>query len=247
MWLEFISNLVTRVEIISVGAVKVCVCYQSVLSLFLKRPILILIFVLAKSPSSTDSLKRLPIYSSRSVAKTIKKFDIIDKSPKSVVSNNSHLKAVRSSKTEKNDANLLEVNNKLNEKTLSSPVQQKKLLSCPQPVDDRNEKVSSKSNVEKIVQKISPPSNGTNNLKPVSSVKYKCPSPSLLRKTQAVLAKEQSNEYYMSKHSKEKNNSNHLNDQISNTCPKSPAVSRKDKPKSASFQKAAAFWNSPKS
>ncbi|KAJ3662886.1 hypothetical protein Zmor_007204 [Zophobas morio] len=209
-----------------------------------------------KSPSSTGSLKRLPIYSSRSVAKTIKKFDKIEKSPKTVVNNrfdkdqNSKL-----SNKDKNEVNMLEVNNKLNSvKTISSPIQQKKIFSSPKFVENKNESVVCKSKVEKIVQKMSvSDSNAANNnnnninLKPVGSVKCKCPSPSLLRKTQAVIAKEQSNEYYMSKHNHENkvHTPKHMVDQNSKF-PKSPVAGRREKPKSASFQKAAAFWNSPK-
>ncbi|KAL3284834.1 hypothetical protein HHI36_018973 [Cryptolaemus montrouzieri] len=73
---------------------------------------------------------------------------------------------------------------------------------------------------------------------PKQSLRYRSPSPSLLRKTQAVIAKEQNNERYLSQLAN-KNITNGTKSKINST-------PRKDKPQSEKFQRVAAFWNTPK-
>ncbi|VEN54177.1 unnamed protein product [Callosobruchus maculatus] len=159
--------------------------------------------VKSKSPSAAGSLKRLPIYTSRTVANTIKKFDQPENQNSPTIT-----KTDSFTKSDRNRGNHV-------------------------------------SKIDKIVERLSTPdkpTNGSNTLAP--TVRYRSPSPSLLRKTQAVIAKEQANEYFVAKQGlKSPLNSPKLN---RSNYPKSPSLGRKDKPKSESFQKAAAFWSSPK-
>lgn len=84
---------------------------------------------------------------------------------------------------------------------------------------------------------------------PTSPVKFRSPSPSLLRKTQAVIAKEKCNENYIAKNipkspvASQKRTSIYNNNSHKLSCPNSPVVNRREKPKNESFQKAVAFWN----
>lgn len=151
-------------------------------------------------------MKRLPIYTSRTVAGTIKKFDARDTTDKPPLP-----------KPEQNHRTLKPNGNGVTSIHTTSTL----------------EKTSTHtSRVEQIKEKLSS-NEKLNTLSAASpTVRFRSPSPSLLRKTQAVIAKEQSNEYYVSKHGK------YVPDQ------QSPTVNNKDKPKSDSFRKAAAFWNS---
>lgn len=83
---------------------------------------------------------------------------------------------------------------------------------------------------------------------PTSQVRYRSPSPSLLRKTQAVIAKEKSTEHYVANNIPKSPVASHKQTSLypkSNkmSCPNSPLVNRKEKPKNENFQKAVAFWN----
>lgn len=95
--------------------------------------------------------------------------------------------------------------------------------------------------------------------KPQQQIKYKLPSPSLMRKTQAFMAKENSNEFLSARRfdkpppspkSARKNLIVNSNEKIESnaflTTIKSSKKDEKVRQKSESFQKAAAFWNNPK-
>lgn len=183
--------------------------------------------VLGKSPNTTSSLTRLPIYSSRSVQNTIKKFDNIDSVPKNTVYSNKN--KVQSKK----ESTKLEIatNNFNNHFNKHLPLSQE----VQSTVIERKEKlVNHKFQVDEIIENektnvISHSvENGNSKIE-----KNPYPSSSLLKKTQSVLAKE---------------NGKDQNLKIRPSGPQSPDMNKKDitKPKSASFQKAAAFWNSPK-
>lgn len=189
----------------------------------------------AKTYSTSDSLKRLQIYSSRSVANAIKKFDNLDSSPDSSNPSPVHLSPVETvSKKETKSRSPSRL------KTPPSNNQNVKLTS--ELTSTRRSSPNENSPRQKNNTSSKPPKsdNPTNGSPPI--VRYRCPSPSLLRKTQAVIAKEQCNEYYLAKNGLLSPNS--TNQRF--TCPKSPVLNKREKPKSESFQKAAAFWNSPK-
>nr|XP_023019109.1 myosin light chain kinase, smooth muscle-like [Leptinotarsa decemlineata] len=188
----------------------------------------------SKPPSASDGLKRLPIYISRTVAGTIKKFDTPDKSTYSM----------RKTIDQQN-------------KTMSNTILRD---SCNDGNHDKGSSVESVttkecepvSRVEKIVEKFSSNEKLSDDVLSSASttIRYRSPSPSVLRKTHALIAKGQCNDEYMLKAGMD---SSQLSPKlapkfgsINITSPKSPLVNRKDKPKSESFQKAAAFWNSPK-
>lgn len=104
------------------------------------------------------------------------------------------------------------------------------------------------SRVDQMLEKFS---NEKNSLTvPAPQIRCKSPSPSLLRKTQAVIAKEKCNEHYMAKNIPKSPVASHKMASICNkpnrtSCPNSPAINRKEKPKNENFQKAVAFWNLP--
>lgn len=195
-----------------------------------------LFFISGKSPSAASSLKRIPIYTSRTVAGTIKKFDSTpdNKSINNVKINHTHNNCNNNSQICHNDKfnNTKAVTNFSNR-------------------DCTNNVTKHVSRVDKIVEKLS--NNDQNNKDgnlTVSTpiVRYRSPSPSLLRKTQAVIAKEKCNEYYMTKQALRSPVCSpkiaHVNNSSNKVpCPNSPSLIRKGKPKSESFQKAAAFWN----
>lgn len=200
-----------------------------------------------KSPSATSGLKRLPIYTSRTVAGTIKKFDATHDStemptiviPKKEVNSQCKSKHIINNHKFSNN-NHVEQNNDIN-----------KIKICSKLVTKHDDQHFSK--VEKIVEKLSNiEKTSENNTLTTTTVRYRCPSPSLLRKTQAVIAKEQCNEYYMAKQAlKSPTNTPNLtpkstSNKVAYHRSRSPLVNKKDKPKSESYQKAAAFWNSPK-
>lgn len=187
------------------------------------------IFPLGKSPTAAGSLKRLPIYTSRTVAGTIKKFD-------------------------PSNQNLTKPNNK------SSPKPEtylsRSLERTPESyLDNKNRNNLSNidrkdiRHVSRVEQMLGKFSEDKSFLPvPISPIKFRSPSPSLLRKTQAVIAKEKCNDHYMAKTipkspvasqkvTSSYNNSHKL------SCPNSPVVNRREKPKNESFQKAVAFWN----
>lgn len=83
---------------------------------------------------------------------------------------------------------------------------------------------------------------------PAPQLRYRSPSPSLLRKTQAVIAKENCNEHYLARNiPKSPVASQKMTSVYSKSskipCPSSPLVNRRETPKNESFQKAVAFWN----
>lgn len=92
----------------------------------------------------------------------------------------------------------------------------------------------------KPVRKFLNEENGSTSKKPDNPAKYRYPSPSLTRKTQSFIAKEQNNEFLMSKRA----DKSHAKRKSSN--PQSKVNEENSiKTKSESFQKAAAFWNNP--
>lgn len=199
--------------------------YQQFLLIFCTFP--------GKSPSAASSLKRLPIYTSRTVAGTIKKFDPSQEN-----------KSTNTNQTTNNNTN----NNSHQMSCNNNSTNTKASTKC---LNNENTKKSNKhiSRVDKIVEKLSNKEtvgnhDGNLTVSP-PTVRYRSPSPSLLRKTQAVIAKEQCNEYYMAKQALKSPVASPKRVHVSNKvpCPPSPNVFRKDKPKSESFQKAAAFWN----
>lgn len=177
-------------------------------------------FFIGTSPPAASSLKRLPIYTSRTVAGTIKKFD---KTQEPI----STPKTPSSRSLERTPYNNLENTN----------------------LSKRNTKTDTRhtSRVDKILEKFSKKEPDTIPV-PVSQIRYRSPSPSLLRKTQAVLAKEKCNEIYMTKNVPKSPVASHKMSSVYNKtnkvpCPNSPVVNRREKPKSENFQKAVAFWN----
>lgn len=81
-----------------------------------------------------------------------------------------------------------------------------------------------------------------------NTTRHQLPSPSLLRKTRAVIAKEQQNTQLMLCKKTSPTAKKKVTNSIKNS--QSPPFARKlkgnEKPKSDSFQKAAAFWNKQK-
>ncbi|KAG5884433.1 hypothetical protein JTB14_024376 [Gonioctena quinquepunctata] len=192
-----------------------------------------------KSPSAPSGLKRLPIYTSRTVAGTRKKFDTSNGNPdisiQSVEKTNGH-------------PNKIHLNNKIRDNSNDND-SNRKTRSHFGTVERKGEKHVSR--VEKIMEKLSGNENSAENAlsSAPTTIRYRSPSPSILRKAQAVMAKEQPDGKYTSNDVDSPQGSPMSAPKfgsINITCPKSPLVNRKDKPKSESFQKAAAFWNSPK-
>lgn len=103
------------------------------------------------------------------------------------------------------------------------------------------------SRVDKMLEKFSKEEKNTLTV-PTPQVRYRSPSPSLLRKTQAVIAKEKCNEQYTAKNIPKSPVASHKLTSVFNKstkipCPSSPVVNKREKPKNESFQKAVAFWN----
>lgn len=241
----------------------------------------------AKSPPPSESLRRLPIYTSRTVAGTIRKFDnqkssqenspIFEKTPSPIIlltrtpefsrkSPNNRQSPIFSRKYDgsvnSRDTMLSCKNHQTDPKysptsrdicpcrtppknsDLSSSNLPSKIavLKPPSPSDETTKPRTSK--VDRLVQKIEQKSiqnnvtTGGGALNTASpTVRFRSPSPSLLRKTQAVINKEKCNEFYRAKHSDE-----------FPSHPKSPIFSRKDlvgKNRDC-FQKVSTFWNTPK-
>ncbi|CAG9821697.1 unnamed protein product [Phaedon cochleariae] len=174
----------------------------------------------SKSGTASNSLKRLPIYTSRTVAGTIKKFDFSPTTPeKSIVPSTK-----KNSFSEK--CNISENNNNNHDDSKSD-----KMLNGNKHV----------SRVDRILEKLSINDNVMCSASTtVATVRYRSPSPSILKKARAVTGKNNLDGGQEMIDSPPKFNS------IKISCPQSPLVNKKDKPKSESFQKASAFWSSPK-
>lgn len=193
----------------------------------------------AKPQTASESLKRLPIYTSRTVANTIKKFDVHSSSPSQeeppcpviLITNSPQL-----SRKPVNTTTHSASNSRVDAAT-SSRIGQDSARRCKHATETDAEPRLSK--IDRLVKKLekNKPNDGGNDLvtaKP--TVKYRSPSPSLLRKTQAVINKEQCNELYRAKH----NLGAH---KVNQPSPLSPNLSRRQ---NDSFKRATAFWNSPK-
>ncbi|XP_060535558.1 myosin light chain kinase, smooth muscle [Cylas formicarius] len=146
----------------------------------------------SQPPNAGHCLSRLPVYTSRTVTATRKKFDRPEATP---------------------------TNQRLRQAPPSSPAPVRK----PRP-----------HAVDRLVERLEGGGDGSTLRTATPTVRFRSPSPSLLRKTQAVIAKEQWRDDPERLYPK-------------NGCPKSPGAARKErKPKSEAFQRAAAFWNTPK-
>ncbi|KAF2897973.1 hypothetical protein ILUMI_08202 [Ignelater luminosus] len=185
-----------------------------------------------KSPTTSNGIK--PITPTNSVASVIKKFDQLDKSTqssseplkKSTMFNSNTLPFTsRRSKTN--------LNQSLNvPKSPTSPTRNKSKLVISSSPFIKNSKNS--------IQVSSQSSNTT--------PRHQLPSPSLLRKTQAVIAKEQQNNQLVLSKRTSPTAKKKVTNSVKNS--QSPPFARKlksnEKPKSDSFQKASAFWNKQK-
>lgn len=196
-------------------------------------------------------------YTSRTVASAIKKFDHLDKTPPSktpVKQNNSkvdqkpEIKLERLTEPKSRSRSRSPCPNVVKTNTIStvkSPLDRSRLRTvspCPLPkrsdkISLENKRDSPKNNDVKSTLNV-PERLGNNNLTSPQSLRYRSPSPSLLRKTQSSMAKEQNNERVVSK----------LAGTNGTKTPSklSPSVPRIDKPQSEKFQRVSAFWNSPK-
>ncbi|KAH1008358.1 hypothetical protein HUJ05_008917 [Dendroctonus ponderosae] len=209
-------------------------------------------------PSQAESLKRLPNYSLRSVQDTIKKFDHTNPAPIKAPLNpeNTRSSNILSASIRKNsfcDPTKLNPSSPiLTRKTITHETSNR-LVVCKGETDPpkitvhRSHSAASEvgryraTKIDKLVQKleknghrkVSEDGEGVlNTANP--TVRFRSPSPSLLRKTQAVINKEKCNERYRAQ--------NNL-DSPRNRTPRSPTL--KLRGNNECFQKVSAFWNNP--
>lgn len=191
-----------------------------------------------KSPATSNGVKS--ISSKNSVASVIKKFEQIDKTSTPKPPSQSSTKSLI-----------------LNKTSLPFSSTKTQFVIGKSPLNFTKSEQNKLSSVSKLK------STSINNNKSIqkspefpkkeTSTRFQLPSPSLLRKTQAVIAKEQSNDFITKRTTPTANTKASFHTKSSsqkvNTVKdsSSPPFVRKiqtnEKPKSASFQKAAAFWN----
>jgi len=198
--------------------------------------------VAGKSPATSNGIKTMT--STNSVANVIKKFDQLDKPSTTEPSPQQPRRSTilpKPSLPFTSKSAQVNLNKSLFvPKAPTSPTKLKNKLISPSPINN-NKYHQISSELPK---------------RESSTTRHRLPSPSLLRKTQAVIAKEQSNPLltkktsptaktkltFSTKSSLEKTNAT----KNSNSPPFNRKIKTNEKPKSDSFQKAAAFWNKQK-
>ncbi|KAK9886789.1 hypothetical protein WA026_018441 [Henosepilachna vigintioctopunctata] len=217
-----------------------------------------------KSSSSSSSIKKIPMYStysSRTVANAIKKFDRPETTESAIVKQNNSPRLMEKlenqssfpcSKIEQtNKPSVKLCINELNRSRSRSPSHKHNMTDKTPPkisvdikTSVRTPSKSAPSDISPRIEKIVSDEHKkcSDRIEIVKPVGYRSPSPSLLRKTQAVIAKEQTNDRYLSK-----NANNDLRNGVNGTkiSPKvNSTTPRTDKLHSEKFQRVAAFWNS---
>lgn len=199
-----------------------------------------------KPQPASESLKRLPIYTSRTVANTIKKFDhqITKTSPPPEESSSPIILVTHSPQLYRKSSNIktLPPKSPVLSRIGQDPARIPRTTSRPPKITINEEPTKTRqSKIDRLVQKLENKTqidDGGELFKTGKpTVRYRSPSPSLLRKTQAVINKEQANELYRNKHQLET---------PKNGSPDSPKSPKLNRSRNDSFRRAAAFWNNPK-